>query len=90
MRYYSSTMFTRILIGIGISTLGFVLVWKTEMFMGIMGYVDWAERWLGGGGTRLFYKLLGVAIVVIGVMVMTNLFESFMVGLIGGLFGAGR
>lgn len=77
----------RILIGFFISVLGFFLVWKTEWFLGIMGYVNWAESVFGGGGTRLFYKLLGTAIIIIGFMVITNLFNSFMAGLIGGLFG---
>lgn len=55
-----------------------------------MGYVEWAEKWLGGGGTRLFYKLLGTLIIIIGLMVITNLFNSVIGGVIGGLFGTGR
>lgn len=80
-------MLERVLIGFFVSALGFVLVWKTDWFMGILGYVSWAENWLGGGGTRLFYKLLGTAVIIIGFMIVTNLFNSFMVGLVGGLFG---
>lgn len=80
-------MLERVLIGLFVSALGFVLVWKTDWFMGILGYVNWAENWLGGGGTRLFYKLLGTAVIIIGFMIVTNLFSSFMVGLVGGLFG---
>lgn len=83
-------MISRILIGLLITCLGFLLVWKTEWFMSIMGYVDWAEKWLGGGGTRLFYKLLGTLIIIIGLMVITNLFNSIVGGAIGGLFGTGR
>ncbi len=80
-------MIQRILIGLVIVALGWLLVWKTDWFMSIMGYVDWAEKWLGGGGTRLFYKLLGTLIIVIGLMVMTNLFNSFAASVIGGVFG---
>ncbi|MBI1908047.1 hypothetical protein HYS28_01345 [Candidatus Uhrbacteria bacterium] len=80
-------MLGRILIGFAISALGFLLAWKTEWFLNIIGYVDWAERWFGGGGTRLFYKLLGTAIIIIGFMVITDLFNSFIAGVIGGLFG---
>lgn len=83
-------MFSRILIGSVVALIGFILVWKTEFIMGIAGYVDWAERWLGGGGTRLFYKLLGTATIIIGFLIVTNLFNSFAAGIIGGIFGAGR
>ena len=48
---------------------------------------DFAEKVFGGGGTRFFYKLLGVAICFIGIMLITNLFGNFMIWLFGGLFG---
>lgn len=79
-------MLGRILIGLLISALGFSMVWKTEFYMSILGEVDWAIKYLGGGGTRLFYKLLGTAIILIGFMVVTNLWESFMVGLVSRIF----
>lgn len=80
-------MIVRILIGLLICAIGWLLVWKTAWFVNIMGYIDWAERNLGGGGTTLFYKLFGTLIILIGFMVITNLFEGFIVGLLGGIFG---
>ena len=68
-------MFTRILIGFAIMFLGILFVWKTDIFYSMLGSVPWADRTFGGGGTRTFYKLFGVGIIIIGVMVMTNLFE---------------
>ena len=79
-------MLSRIIIGLLIMTSGVFLVWKTEFFYGILGSVDWADRTLGGGGSRTFYKLLGVGIILIGVMVMTNLFELIIGGFIRSLF----
>jgi hypothetical protein len=80
-------MLTRILIGFVITTLGFFFVWKTDIFYSMLGSVAWAERTFGGGGTRLFYKLMGVAIIFIGVMIMTNLFDLIVGGFIRSLFG---
>lgn len=80
-------MITRILIGFAITFLGFLFVWKTDVFYSMLGSVPWADRTFGGGGTRTFYKLLGLAIIIIGVMVMTNLFEMIVGGFIKSLFG---
>ncbi len=79
-------MLTRILIGIAITLLGVLFVWKTDIFYSMLGSVDWADRTFGGGGTRTFYKLMGVGIIIIGVMVMTNLFEIMIGGFISSLF----
>lgn len=75
-------MLLRILIGFLVAGLGFLMVWKTEWFQSMLGYVDWAEKTFGGGGTRFFYKLLGITIIVIGFLVVTNLFDL----IIGGFF----
>ncbi len=63
-----------------------LFVWKTDAFYSMLGSVDWADRTLGGGGSRTFYKLLGVGILIIGVMIMTNLFEIIVGGFIRSLF----
>jgi len=80
-------MLTRILIGFAITMLGILFVWKTDIFYSMLGSVEWADRTLGGGGTRTFYKLLGLGIVIVGVMVMTNLFEIIVGSFIKSLFG---
>jgi len=80
-------MLTRILIGIAVSIGGFIIVWKTQIMLDTVGPIEWAERNLGGGGSRLFYKLLGTLIIVIGFMVITNLFNDIVGGGIQSLFG---
>ncbi len=77
----------RTLIGLAITALGLSMAWKTEWYLRILGRVPWAETHLGGGGTRVFYKLMGMAIMVIGFIVVTNLWDNFMTWLVGGLFG---
>ncbi|MFA5947124.1 MAG: hypothetical protein WC813_03805 [Patescibacteria group bacterium] len=80
-------MITRILIGIAVALAGCLIVWKTQIMLDSVGPIEWAERNLGGGGSRLFYKLLGVVIILIGFMVITNLFNDIVGGGIKSLFG---
>lgn len=80
-------MLSRILLGLFIAAVGFLMTWQTDFFMGFGGSIDWAERNLGAGGTRLFYKLLGIAIILVGFLVITNLFNEFVTSLVGSIFG---
>lgn len=76
----------RVLGGLLIIIGGIVMVIKTEWFLVNFGRIDWAERHLGfEGGTRLFYKLLGVFACVMGIMVALNLFRSFFLATVGQL-----
>jgi hypothetical protein len=71
-------MLLRIIIGLIITALGVAMVMKTDWFSGMVGAIPWAEAHLGGGGTRSFIKLIGIAGIFIGFIVMTNLWESFL------------
>ncbi len=51
------------------------------------GTVAWAEEHLGtSGGTRLFYKLLGLIGIFIGFIVLTNMWQGFLMATIGKIF----
>jgi hypothetical protein len=80
-------MIMRILIGLLVSLGGFLMVYKTQFILDMVGYVDWAEKHLGQGGSRLFYKLLGTVIILIGFLVITNLYDMVIGGFILGVFG---
>lgn len=80
------SIFLRIVIGLLIVGLGVLMVYKTQWFMSMMGRLPFAEKYFGGGGTRLFYKLLGVFISMIGIMVVTNTFDVIVGGFIMRLF----
>lgn len=74
-------------IGILVILLGCVLVIKTEWFVENFGHSEWAEDKLGtSGGTRLFYKLIGIAMIVLSMMGMTGLLGGLIMGTIGKLF----
>lgn len=76
-------MFLRILIGMLLVGLGAVMVIKTNGFYDFFGSMNWADKYLGGGGSRLMYKLIGLMLCFIGFMVATNLWNSFLQATLG-------
>jgi hypothetical protein len=84
------SIFFRILIGLAIAGAGVFLVIKTRKIIDFFGPIAWADAKLGGGGTSLMYKLIGIAVVFIGFMIATNLWDAFLQATIGSLFGLGR
>ena len=81
-------MLARILGGLALVAAGFVLVWKTDWFQQNFGSIQWAEAKMGGaGGSRLLYKLIGITVIIIGALTMTNLHKIAFIALFGGLFG---
>lgn len=76
------------LIGIIAILVGCFLVIKTEWFIQNFGTNAWAEQHMGtSGGTRLMYKLIGIAIICIAMLGMTGLLGGIILSLFGGLFG---
>lgn len=72
------------LIGIAI---GYTFVVKTEWYLNFAGRVAWAEKNLGfEGGTRLFYKLLGVLIILIAFSYLTGLDDAILGGIVRTIF----
>lgn len=82
--------FTQFLLGIAITALGVGITWKTEYALEFLGRNEWAERTFGGGGSRLLYKLGGILVCVLGIIVMTDLYDQIVGGFITGLFGRRR
>ena len=76
-------MFTRILIGIVLVIIGFVIVWKTRKFIEAFGPIAWADAKLGGGGTSLMYKTIGILLIFIGFMYATDLWTAFLNATLG-------
>ncbi len=78
----------RILLGAVIAAAGAFFVVKTQKVLDVFGAVDWAEQKLGGGGSRLFYKLLGIVFILIGFVVMTNMWNAFLESTVGSFIPA--
>jgi hypothetical protein len=61
------------IVGIILIAVGFVIIWKSNWLMDNMGRIEWAEAHLGSdGGTRMFYKLIGVAIILLSFLLMSG------------------
>jgi len=69
-----SATLLRILVGAIITALGVQMTIKAEWFYNNLGPIDFAERHLGAnGGSRLFYKIIGMLIAFIGFLMITGL-----------------
>ena len=79
----------QLLIFIIFTTVGTLILMNTEPIVNTTGRVGWAERHLGGAGTFALYKIIGVIIIVIGMLVATGLFDLAFGGIIRFLFGGG-
>ncbi len=69
-------VFLRVVLGLLVMGLGFVIVWRTEKFQVWTGYIDWAEQKFGAGGTRFFLKLIGVGVAFLGIFIATNIISG--------------
>jgi hypothetical protein len=76
------------LIGFIVIAIGSFLVIKTELLLSWFGRIDFAERYLGSdGGSRLFYKLLGILIITFAFLGLTGILGGMLRGLFGPLIG---
>ena len=67
----------KFIFGLILIAIGFTLVWKTEAWFGFFGRIAFAEKWLGTeGGSRLFYKLIGILAILIGMLLVTGLYDD--------------
>ncbi|MCX6745257.1 MAG: hypothetical protein NTX82_07090 [Candidatus Parcubacteria bacterium] len=78
-------MFVKIF-GFILFAIGPWLILKTEWFVQNFGRNSWAEEHLStSGGTRFFYKLLGLIMVFIGLTMMFDLFGGIVFWALGPL-----
>ncbi|MDD3939911.1 MAG: hypothetical protein PHF49_04700 [Patescibacteria group bacterium] len=70
---------SQIIIGIAILAVGAYVVIKTEWFLNNFGRISWFEAKLGSeGGSRLGYKLIGVILITLGIILTTGSGDNFM------------
>lgn len=71
-----------IIIGAIVSIVGLVLTIKAEWFFQQFGRIPFAEKYLGlDGGTRLFYRLLGILFFIGGLLWATGAIQKGFAGL---------
>ena len=68
-----------IILGLIMIFTGTLIVAKSEWLLSNFGRIGFFDQHLGAeGGSRLGYKLIGVAVVFIGILVLTNLIGGFL------------
>lgn len=78
----------QIIIGIAGIIFGAIMVMRSEWLLSAFGRVNWAEIHLGTeGGTRVFYKLLGLITIFISLLIMTGMIEGVLLAIFEPLFG---
>ena len=79
-------MVGQIILGAIMIAAGAGAVIKTEWIINNFGRIAWFEEKLGSdGGSRLGYKLIGIVLLTIGIIVMTGSGDSFMCWLLSPL-----
>jgi hypothetical protein len=74
----------RVFLGIILVLIGALTTWKADWIYRNLGPVEWAEKHLGfEGGTRLYYKLIGLAIIFLGFFVISGLWTDILNGFLG-------
>jgi len=74
-------------LGIIFVAFGFLLVWKSDWILNNFGRIDWAEAKLGTeGGTRLFWKLIGLGIIIMAMLYMFGFIEGIITSIFSPLF----
>jgi fatty acid desaturase len=62
-----------IILGAVITVAGGFFIIKTEWFLSNFGRLSWFEDKLGSeGGSRLGYKIIGIILLVVGIIMMTG------------------
>jgi len=76
----------KIILGIIFAGIGTLVILKTEWIINNFGTNAWAEAKFGfSGGSRLFYKLIGIIIIIVGFLLITGMWEGFLIGTVGKL-----
>ncbi len=78
------------LLGLIIMAVGILLIIKTEFFLSFFGRIVFFEKHFGTeGGSRLGYRLIGLAAFFIGLMIFTGLIEGFLNSVLSPLLRSG-
>lgn len=72
--------FLRVLLGLFVMIVGYFMVAKSEKVFEWFGQNEFAEKYLGYGGSRFFYKLIGILVVFIGIFIATNIISDILGG----------
>jgi len=63
----------RFIIGILVICAGLILLIRSYKIVQKIGYNDWAEEHLGGGGTYTLVKLIGITLIFISILLILGI-----------------
>jgi hypothetical protein len=66
---------------------GIVIIVKSAQIGDFIGEIDFAEKFIGSGGTYSFIKLFGLALTILSIIWLTGDLPSFLKNTIGRFFG---
>ena len=75
-----------VIIGILIVIAGVLIVAKTEAIYQNLGPMAFFEEKMGPGSSRLGYKIFGIIAILIGALVISNLWGGILMGAFGKFF----
>ncbi len=67
--------------------LGFILMIYRFQLTQFTGKIQWAEQYLGSGGTYNFFIIIGLITSVLSLMYSLGTFQDFFTGTFGTFFG---
>lgn len=74
----------RYLLGAFISVIGTLIILKTEWVIENFGTSAWAEEKFGtSGGSRIMWKVIGIILIFVGFLFITNMIQGFLEGTVG-------
>lgn len=80
-----------IILGFIAIIIGALIVIKSEALLNSFGRIGFFEKHLGTeGGSRLGYKLIGIFVIFIGILIMTNMIGGFLSWILSPLLKYGR
>ncbi len=78
----------RYFIGLIMVAFGYLMVSKATFIAENFGAIAWAEKHLGTeGGSRIFYKILGIILILLGFSVITGLLQPMLLSILSPFFG---
>lgn len=80
-------MIGRILFGLLLLAIGVITTLQYDRVYRTFGTVPWFEKYFGEGKSRFFYQLLGTVLALLGMIVMFNMHERFLINVVAPLFG---
>ena len=90
-KYFLKKPMLKFILFIPLIALGAFMVIRTHKIVDIFGHNAWAESKFGiYGGSTIFYKLFGLAIIILSAMMVTGWLEAIVASIFGSLVGGGR